>query len=161
MLRRALLRWPRLFVRIHDPDDAELGILGERVAAAHLRARGLRIVGRRVRSRDGEIDLVARAPRGLVLVEVKTGRVESLPRRRGAPHAPRAAPRWRPGGRLDARRLARLQRTARELEARVDLVEVLLELPSRRFRVLHHPGARLPGRAGAPFTPDGPPSDLW
>lgn len=47
-------------------------------AALALMAKGYRILGRRVRTRAGEIDLVARAPSGIVcFIEVKA-RAESL-----------------------------------------------------------------------------------
>jgi len=49
-----------------------LGRLGEEAAAAALAARGYVIIRRNVRSRGGEIDLVAMHGRDLVFVEVKT-----------------------------------------------------------------------------------------
>ena len=47
---------------------------GERFAAQHLKRRGYRIISRNLRSRLGEIDLLAEAPDGrtLVIVEVKS-----------------------------------------------------------------------------------------
>ncbi len=49
------------------------GRRGEALAALLLRCKGYRILGRRVRTRAGEIDLVARSPSGVVcFVEVKT-----------------------------------------------------------------------------------------
>jgi len=46
---------------------------GEALAALLLRCKGYRILGRRVRTRAGEIDLVAKSPSGVVcFVEVKT-----------------------------------------------------------------------------------------
>ena len=49
------------------------GRRGEFVATLLLIAKGYRILGRRVRTRAGEIDLVARSPRGILcFVEVKT-----------------------------------------------------------------------------------------
>ncbi|MDE2135558.1 MAG: YraN family protein [Alphaproteobacteria bacterium] len=49
------------------------GRRGETLAALLLRCKGYRILGRRVRTRAGEIDLVARSPSGVVcFVEVKT-----------------------------------------------------------------------------------------
>ncbi len=61
-----------LFVRRRD-----LGARGEAVAAKHLRGRGYRLLARNLRSRAGELDLVAEAPDGrtVVIVEVKAGRV--------------------------------------------------------------------------------------
>jgi len=54
-----------------------LGARGEREAARRLRAMGYRVMARNVRSRMGEIDLIALDPDGrtVVFVEVKT-RVE-------------------------------------------------------------------------------------
>lgn len=53
---------------------AEVGALGERLAADHLTASGLRILSRNWRCRYGELDLVAIDPATdtLVFVEVKT-----------------------------------------------------------------------------------------
>lgn len=54
------------------------GRRGEFWAALLLTAKGYRILGRRVRTRSGEIDLVARTPSGIVcFVEVKV-RPQSL-----------------------------------------------------------------------------------
>jgi putative endonuclease len=50
----------------------ELGIRGERRAAWHYRLRGWRIVGRNVRFRNGELDLVARRGRVIAFIEVKS-----------------------------------------------------------------------------------------
>ena len=50
----------------------ELGRRGERVAAEFLRARGYTVIGAGFLARRGEIDLVCRRGRRLVLVEVKT-----------------------------------------------------------------------------------------
>ena len=50
----------------------QLGVRGERRAAWFYRLRGFRIVGRNVRLRSGEIDLVVRRGGLLVFVEVKT-----------------------------------------------------------------------------------------
>lgn len=50
----------------------ELGAAGEAAAAAWLEARGYTIVARNVRTRYGEIDLVARQESLVVFVEVKS-----------------------------------------------------------------------------------------
>jgi len=47
------------------------GRWGERIAAAYLQLCGWRIVAQRVRTRAGEVDLVARRRRTLLFVEVK------------------------------------------------------------------------------------------
>ena len=51
-----------------------LGAKGERAAARHLRRGGYRILARNLRSRLGEIDILAehRASRSIIIVEVKT-----------------------------------------------------------------------------------------
>lgn len=63
--------------RAADPRRA-LGARGEQLAAGHLEALGLRVLDRNFRTRDGELDLVARSERALVFCEVKT-RVATAP----------------------------------------------------------------------------------
>jgi putative endonuclease len=58
-----------------DPTRKALGQLGEQLAAEHLRRRGCVTLARNVRTRRGEIDLIALDGRVLVFVEVKTRRV--------------------------------------------------------------------------------------
>jgi len=60
------------------PDDAEdrrrargRGLRAETLAALYLRCKGYRILARGFRTRSGEIDIIARRGRTLVLVEVK------------------------------------------------------------------------------------------
>jgi putative endonuclease len=55
-----------------------LGDRGERAAARHLKRQGMRILLRGYRTRQGEIDLIARDGDTLVFIEVKA-------RRRGVP----------------------------------------------------------------------------
>ena len=59
----------------------ELGRAGEKAAADLLRSRGYRIVGAGFLARRGELDLVCRRGRDLVVVEVKTRSSEAF----GAP----------------------------------------------------------------------------
>jgi putative endonuclease len=59
--------------QLEDPRRA-LGRLGELLAAAHLQRLGFAIVARNVRTRHGEIDLIAFNGEVLVFVEVKTRR---------------------------------------------------------------------------------------
>jgi putative endonuclease len=51
-----------------------LGAFGERLAAAHLEAKGYHILERNYRRREGEIDIVAARGGCLVFVEVRTRR---------------------------------------------------------------------------------------
>ena len=68
---KLLRRWVAKF---RTPLHGTLGERGELLAERALRAEGLRIVGRRVRTPRGEIDLVAKDGRTWVFVEVKTRR---------------------------------------------------------------------------------------
>lgn len=139
-LRRAWIELhPTSFAKLARPDDVELGLLGERWVARELRRRGWRILGRRVRSALAEIDILARDGHELVLVEVKTTREEPIPRPRGAAPVPE---RWRPGLRYGAASRARAAELARSVAcsagaARVDLVEVHLDLRTGRLRLEH------------------------
>ncbi|MDP2587692.1 MAG: YraN family protein [bacterium] len=58
--------------------DKELGAVGERLVAHALEQRGLKILGRNVRTRYGEIDIIAKtrdpAECTVLFVEVKTRR---------------------------------------------------------------------------------------
>ncbi len=56
----------------------QLGDFGERVAAAHLEAKGYRIRERNFRTREGEIDIIAERSDTLVFVEVRTRRGSAL-----------------------------------------------------------------------------------
>lgn len=112
-----------------------VGQLGEAVAARFLERRGLRIVARNVRSRLGEIDLVARDGPTLVFVEVKT-------RAAGASDPPQAA--------VDARKQARLARVALGYLARhphgaqpcrFDVVAITLAPSGSASRVDYFPNA--------------------
>ncbi len=81
-----------------------LGARGEQLAADHLRRLGYEILARNVRTRHGEIDLIAVDRGALVFVEVKTRRVSD---RRGAVGVEQA-----PLSGLGARQRARLRRLA-------------------------------------------------
>lgn len=117
------------------PSTRPLAQAGEAIAARFLEARGLRIVARNLRSRLGELDIVARDGAVLVFVEVKT-RLGT----RGDP--PQAAV----GGRKQAR-LARLaldylaREWLRELACRFDVVAVTLDPDGGPPRVEYFPGA--------------------
>jgi len=130
--------FPRWFARRARPSPDEVGRLGEELAARHLQRRGWRILHRRLKTRFGEVDLVARDGPQTVCVEVKTARLESLERT--------LEPLLRPARRYDHVRHARQTRAARSLArgARVDLLEVLIEGPTGCSRILHHRDVRGP-----------------
>ena len=152
-----LVNAPALWIRCARPDDRELGLLGEELAARHLVRSGWRILGRRVRTPAAEIDLLARDGRELVCVEVKTARRRQVVSLRGGSAEGDATDlRWRPGARCDARQLARLVRAGRFVAhggarsegraagARVDLIEVWVEEGRGRWELVHHRDLRRP-----------------
>ena len=94
-----------------------LGAWGEAAAADFLIAAGLRIEARNVRTRYGEIDLVARDGPTLVFVEVKL-------RRRGDFGSPALAVGWRKRQRLS--RLALAYAGDRPCAMRFDIVAITL-----------------------------------
>lgn len=108
----------------------EAGKYGERIAAHFLRRAGVKILVANYRARCGEIDLVARHGRELVMIEVKT-------RRLGARLAPQHAVTWSKQRRMIAttnRYLGELG--GRPPPVRFDIVEVLFapgELPQCRW----------------------------
>ncbi len=55
-----------------------LGDFGERVAKAHLEAKGYRILATNFRVREGEVDIVAQQGDVVAFVEVKTRRGEAM-----------------------------------------------------------------------------------
>ena len=81
-----------------------LGRLGEELAEAHFRRLGFSLLDRNVRTRHGEIDLIAFDGRTLVFAEVKTRRVGA---RQG-----HVRPDQDPLSRLGPRQRARLRRLA-------------------------------------------------
>lgn len=103
-------------------DHIWTGAYGERVAAAHLRASGCKLLARNHRGRRrGEVDIVARDGRLLLFIEVKT-------RRSGA--------KIRPFDAVDAKKRSLIERGAndwlrrlrrRDLPWRFDVIEVYLE----------------------------------
>lgn len=104
-----------------DQSRGAVGRYGEDVAAAHLTARGWRVLDRNWRCAEGELDVVAMDGDELVAVEVKT-------RRSTAYGTPAEA--------VTASKLARLRRLTalwlaahdvRPASVRVDVVAVLLQ----------------------------------
>jgi len=123
-----------------------LGALGEQLAAEHLRRLGFVIVERNVRTRHGEIDLIAVDEQGtLVFVEVKTLRARN--RRRGVcpDEQPLAWLKFSQRNRL--RRLAHawLYETAarrpRARTIRFDAIGVIVDGQDRLLRLDHIEGA--------------------
>jgi putative endonuclease len=59
-------------------ERVRLGRFGERLAAAHLEAKGYAILDRNFRCREGEIDIIAQNDGCLVFVEVRTRRGDAM-----------------------------------------------------------------------------------
>jgi putative endonuclease len=113
----------------------DLGAFGERLAAAHLEAKGYRIRERNFRCPEGEIDIVAEDGDCLVFVEVRTRRGDAL----GTPAESVTAAKER---RLVAVARAYLQeRESLLANQRIDVVTVELERQGRLLAVQHFEGA--------------------
>jgi putative endonuclease len=125
-------------------------MLGEQLAAAHLERLGFAILERNVRTRHGEIDLIAFDGRTLVFAEVKTRRIARGRRELPAGQEPLAT--LRPRQRARLRRLAvawlsatppddgcRSRATARTI--RFDAVGVVLDAGEKLLRLDHLEGA--------------------
>jgi putative endonuclease len=129
----------------HSGRRRALGRLGEEIADAHFRRLGFTILGRNVRTRHGEIDLIAFDGRTLVFAEVKTRRVAGSGGRVGPGQEPLGGLRHRQRARL--RRLAlawlsdedRIRPTARTI--RFDAVGVSVDGRGRLVRLDHLEGA--------------------
>ena len=72
-----MLKWLRAVLGRRSSTGEE----GERIAAAHLRRCGYRLMGRNLRSRQGEVDILAEAPdrKTIVVVEVKATATSESP----------------------------------------------------------------------------------
>jgi putative endonuclease len=124
---------------------AALGRLGEEHAAAHMHRLGFSPIGRNVRTRYGEIDLIAFDGRTLVFAEVKTRRVNS--RRQGIRPDQQPLAWLRPRQRARLRRLAaawlreekHIRPTAHTI--RFDAIGVILDTKDRLVSLDHIEGA--------------------
>jgi putative endonuclease len=130
------------------PTDASrraLGLRGERLAAGHLRGRGFVVLARNVRTRHGEIDLIAFDGRTLVFAEVKTRCVSARQRAIRDDQDPLRG--------LDLRQRARLRRLSaawlrakrssrpRAETIRFDAIAVVLDTDGKQRRLEHIEGA--------------------
>lgn len=116
-----------------------LGAWGERLAARHLVAAGLRVVARNWRCPAGEIDIVAWEEDVLVVCEVKTRRGDAF----GPPAAAVVPAKARRLRQLAALWLAE-EESARPAEVRFDVVSVVVHGrggPDGRVEVDHMRGA--------------------
>ena len=118
-----------------NPGRRDLGAFGERVAAAHLEAKGYRIRARNFRCREGEIDIVAEDGDCLVFVEVRTRRGDAL----GGPAESVTAAKER--RLLTVARAYLQERADLPPNQRIDVVAVELSAQGRLLAVQHIEGA--------------------
>ena len=112
-----------------------LGAFGERLAAAHLEAKGYRIRARNYRCREGEIDIVAQDGDTLVFVEVRTRRGDAL----GGPAESVTATKE---ARLVTAATSYVQALAQPpADQRIDVVAIQLSLGGRLLSIDHIEGA--------------------
>jgi putative endonuclease len=120
-----------------------VGRLGERLAAERLERDGYRVIERNYRTREGEIDLIARRGETLVFCEVKT-LIARDARERGPAYPLESV---RTGKRTQVRRIARSwiaeQAGANRgwHSARFDAIGVLLSPAGKLVRLEHVEGA--------------------
>ena len=112
-----------------------LGSTGEQAAAAWLEIRGYRVIARNVRTRYGEIDLVARLGALVVFVEVKS----RTSNRFGHPAEAIVSKKRRRLGQLAAMCLQRLG--LEHCAVRFDVIAVHLDPDGRVREVEHIPDA--------------------
>lgn len=140
------IRAPGFALRLFTLSAAELGLVGEELAARAAREQGYRLLGRRLRTPSGEIDILARHEEALVALEVKTTLATRVPAPQpgGFRLASEPLARWRGE---QARRLERaLAEYARaegfsQIPRRIDAVEVTLEA-GQAPRLCFHRDAR-------------------
>ncbi len=118
-----------------------LGDFGERTARAHLENKGYKIVDRKFRVRDAEIDLVAMDGDQLVFVEVRTRRgayegMAALSVTRGKARQLLRAAQW----------YAERHPPVAELPQRIDVVAIELDANGKLRQVLHIEDAIRPDR---------------
>ena len=112
-----------------------LGAFGERLAAAHLEAKGYRIRARNFRCREGEIDIVAQDGETLVFVEVRTRRGDAL-------GGPAESVTDRKGARLVVAATAYVQTLPEPpADQRIDVVAIQLSPGGRLLSIDHIEGA--------------------
>lgn len=91
----------------------DIGALGEKVAAEYLRRQGMKIVGRNVARKTGELDIIARKKDTLHFVEVKSILCREFP-------ADDGADRYDPSANLHEAKLRRVARTSEWYVANID-----------------------------------------
>ncbi|HYE61480.1 MAG TPA: YraN family protein [Phycisphaerales bacterium] len=138
-LRRLLRAVGLVRVRAGEATTRELGTMGERAAAAHLRGLGFVVLGRNLKVPMGEADLLCREGETVVVVEVKTRL-----RREGAPELSNLVA---PEASVTAKKRRKLLTIAKHLKranrwprVRIDVVGVEYDAAGGEPVIRHHPG---------------------
>ncbi len=125
------------YVSADIPDMRQsLGAAGEQLAAEHLERRGFAILERNVRTRWGEIDIIAFDGRTIVFCEVKARRESNF----GALESVHARKRMQVR-RLAGRWLAQRTDRPRAAELRFDAIGVTFDRTGRLVALEHLEGA--------------------
>ncbi len=119
---------------------AKNGWLGERLAARYLRRRGYAILDANYRTRQGEVDIIAKAGSTLVFCEVKTRTPQML-------SLPREAVGEAKQRRLVAAALTYVKQNQITNNLRFDVLEVLLN-DNGKAEITHIPNAFTAERFG-------------
>lgn len=119
----------------------DVGSQGERLAANYLKQKGFRILARNLKSKLGEIDIVAQVPasQDVAVIEVKTRVLQDD----GPSPFTRPEERVSPSKQLQLTKLACQLARRKRLKARVirfDVVGVDI-VPGGQTVIRHHPGA--------------------
>lgn len=109
-----------------------LGNRGERAAVRHLKSLGYRIIGRNVRNRAGEIDIIALDGAVLVFVEVKTRKSSAA----GAPEE--AVDRRKQRQLVRAASMYLVQRGLQNHRFRFDVVSILWPEEAKTPEIRHY-----------------------
>ena len=124
----------------------DVGDIGEKIAARHLRRCGYRILKRNCHCGKNELDIIASNKKYIVFAEVKTRRASAL-------YAPREAVTAAKQRRILQTAAIYLSTHAVELQPRFDVIEVITpdDSPMKVEEINHIMGAYETGDLGAAF----------
>jgi putative endonuclease len=131
--------------RARCAEARDLGRVGEQLACEHLERLGFRVLARNVRTRGGEIDVIAFDGLTLAFVEVKSSRAATRGTGTGEPPTP--LERLHGAQRARLRRLAAAwlcepgRRRPRAREVRLDAIGVIVDEHGQLLRLEHVEGA--------------------
>lgn len=130
-------------MRLRFGPRRSLGAWGEDRAARHLKKNGYRLLGRNVRCKAGEIDILATDAEGktLVVVEVKTRAITG----EEGPRSPRPEDALTRDKRARLLRLAEIEAKRRRWAGLVRIDVIAIERGPHETNLRHHRAAVTPG----------------